>query len=696
MEKDLILEIGTEEIPAGVLSDAISNLGNIVEEQLQKNFLKHKEINCFGTPRRLSLLVKSLSEKQSDKTIDIPGPPAKIAFDENHNPTKAAIGFAKSQGVNVNKLIKLQREKGEIIALRKTIKGKKTEKILPELLPKIILSIPFAKSMKWGDGEISFVRPVRWILCLFGKKTITFRLQDVKSGSKTYGHRFTNPKPFNVTDWKDYRYKLRRSFIVLEQKKRKQIIISKTQKICCELGGVPYKDEDLINIISNLVEYPLVLHGEFDKKFLKLPKEVLISVMKIHQKYIPVLSKLGSNQKLMPYFIFVCGTPVKEPDIVIKGNERVIRARFNDADFFFSEDTKEPLTNKVEKLKTMVYLSQLGTYYDKIKRMEKLAEYIYSKVDTRVNVDDLKYSARLSKADLTTQMVFEFPELQGVIGKYYALNSGEKQTVSKAIEEHYMPNTRDGKLPETTIGSLLSIIDKVDNISSCFLLGFEPTGSSDPYALRRQAIGIINIILYKKLNLNIECLFSQSLKIISEQFKLKEGSPLSEILKEIMDFMTERFRNIMINKQFENDVILAVTSVEFNDINKTKNKIESISEIREAVDINSLATAFKRVVNILKGQTHFAKFNKKYITENAEIMLFQEALRANEVVEQNLKQNNFRKAIKQLTDLKPSIDRFFDEVLVMDENVKIRENRLSLLSKIRELYFKIADFSKLH
>jgi len=701
MLKELILEIGTEEIPAGFLGEAIKSLGSIAEREFEDNLLTCKNINTFGTPRRLTLWVSGLSDKQSDKIVEIVGPPKRIAFDENGTPTKAALGFAKAQGIDVKDLVIVEREKGELIAIRRKIKGKRTERLLKDLLSKMILSIPSRKSMRWGDGETSFARPIRWILALYGGKTVPFRLEEVKSGSKTQGHRFISPKPFRVENWSEYISGLEKRFVILDQGKRKDIIKTDIGQIAKEIGGVPLQDEELLETVTHLVEYPFVLKGNFDKEFLRLPKEVLISVMKNNQKYFPVFSDykdqrpVTGDRMLLPHFIFVSGTPVKNPDTVIRGNEKVIKARFTDARFFFEEDTKTPLLYKVEKLKGMVFLSDLGTYYDKTERIKALAEFIGTKLGfDNKSIQDLIRAAMLSKADLATQMVFEFPELQGTIGKYYALISLEKEEVALAIEEQYMPTSREGRLPETDFGAMLSIADKVDTISACFISGLVPTGTSDPYALRRQAIGIINIILDKKFHLGFREIFNYSLNRIKNQSHIQFATQLDTILTGIVDFIIERFRNLMISEGFPQDIVDAVISAECDDIIETRRKIGALSEFRKAPDFDSLAIAFKRVVNIVKGQPR-GEVDHELLVEPTEKLLYQAYSDVKQGIEISISDRDYIKALMHMKSLKERVDKYFDDILVMAEDEKTRLNRLSTLWKIRDLFFRVADFSKI-
>lgn len=693
MGKELILEIGTEDIPAGFMNDAIGNLAEIAKRELDENALSFGQIETFGTPRRLTLRIKELSEKQEDQSKESYGPPVRIAFDEDGNPTKATLGFAKSQGVDVSELVRVERDRGEFLAAVRQIKGKKTENLLKDILPKIIISLPFRKSMKWGDGETTFARPIRWILAVYGEKKVSFSVEEVKSSGKSYGHRFMSPKAFRVSCWEDYAAGLENRYVVLDQEKRRESIAEGVKELAQRIGGTVYEDEELLETVTYLVEYPVVLKGDFEEGFLELPKEVLVSVMKNHQKYFPVFSDSGDGE-LLPHFIFVCGTPVKDTEVVVKGNERVIRARFTDARFFFEEDKRAPLSDKNENLKGMVFLSDLGTYYDKTERIKILAEEIGQELGLKDELPDIQRAAELSKADLATQMVFEFPELQGIMGRYYAELSGEKKEVAKAIEEQYMPTSREGALPATDYGSIISISDKMDTISACFISGLIPTGTSDPYALRRQAIGIINIVLEKTFHLDLGNLFKLGLDSIIEQTGGKFDDAEGKTLNEIKDFLKERVRNIMISEGFPQDVVDAVISARFDDIVEVKRRIEALGDFRMAPEFESLGLAFKRVVNIVKGQPK-NEVNEKLLVEPVEKELFESFVGTQQKVGQKISDRNYSESLSIMKDLKGPVDKFFDNVLVMDENPEIRQNRLSMLWGIRDLFFKIADFSKL-
>ncbi len=690
MANELILEIGTEEIPALFLAESSSNLKKLTEDSFSKNSLPFSKVETFYTPRRLVVKVSGLLPKQEDKLIENFGPPKKIAYDENGNPSKAATGFAKSQGVEVKDLKIAKRDNGEFLSYKKKIKGTSTVKVLSGLLPEIIQSIHFRKSMKWGDSSLVFTRPIRWLMCVYNGKKLSFELEELKSDSKSFGHRFNAPKTFTVKDWKSYSSELKKRNVLLNQDDRKDFIESSVKALAKKLGGFTETDEELLETVTNLVEYPVIIHGSFEKRFLNLPPEVLISVMNKHQKYFPVYSK---GNKLLPYFIFVCGTNVKDTKVVINGNERVLRARFTDAEFFWNEDLKHPLENNLTRLDSMVFLSQVGSYLEKTKRLEKLSDELGTACNIKSETaKNLVRAARLCKADLVSQMVFEFAELQGTIGKYYAIESGENKDVSAAIEEHYMPTGRDGSLPGSDTGALLSITDKIDNITSCFSVGLKPTGSADPYALRRQAIGIIQIILDKQLVINLNTIFENALALVSGKN--------NETQEEIISFIADRFKNLLIDEGFTNTVIDSVISTGFYNLIETQNKIKAVEKFSKQKEFEELAVTFKRVVNIAKDKPS-AKLNTKLFKDSSEKNLYKTFSDINKKTEiyfkpgKITKDTDYIKALNLIKTLKKPVDDFFDSVMVMDKDEKIKNNRLALLSQIKELFFNISDFSKI-
>ena len=696
MEKELILEIGTEEIPALFLEKAREDLGNILSGELRDKGIEFEEMEILYTPRRLSARVSGLERKQKDRTTENFGPPIRIAFDENGKPTKAALGFARSQKIDVEKLIIAKRDNGEFLCVRKTIKGRKTSSVLKEILPEVISSVPFQKSMRWGSGKLTFARPIRWIAALYGGKPVKFSVENIKSSDQSFGHRFTSPKPFRVASWENYLKALKKSNVVADPEKRKEIIRKDTEAAAKKIGGTVKEDPELLETVINLVEHPTVLVGEFEKKYLRLPEEVLISVMKNHQKYFPVYSQ--KTGKLLPSFIFVCGTPVKDKQVIIRGNERVIRARLNDAEFFFSEDTKKNLSDYTEDLESMVFLSDIGSYRGKIERMRTLAADMFDN-------PDLERAAELSKSDLATQMVFEFAELQGVMGKYYSLASREKKAVANAVEEQYMPLTRTGELPRTKTGALLSIVDKMDNICSCFIADLAPTGSSDPYALRRQTLGIIRIAIEKKLDISVSTVLEHGIKLVFDSMdaeKARNGKLSEEELKEnILAFFSERFRNLMTESGYERNIVESVISAGFDNPLDAYRRINALGKFARRKDFEALATGFKRVFNIAKTRPS-SPLDKKLFKQKEEKNLHRAFTKTQTAVLKKLadsgkapRQSDYLSCLESIKTLADPIDRFFDAVMVMDKNKKIRDNRLALLNEIKDLFFMIADFSKI-
>ena len=696
MEEELILEIGTEEIPALFLEKAREDLGNILSGELRDKGIGFEEMEILYTPRRLSAKVSGLERKQKDRATENFGPPKRIAFDESGKPTKAAVGFARSQKVDVEELVIAKRDNGEFLCVRRTVKGRKTSSVLKEILPGVISSVPFRKSMRWGSGKLTFARPIRWIAAVYDGKPVRFSVENIKSSDQSFGHRFTSPKPFRVTSWENYLKTLEKNDVVADPEKRKEIIGRDTETAAKKIGGMVKEDSELLETVVNLVEHPTVLAGEFEKKYLRLPEEVLISVMKNHQKYFPVYSE--KTGKLLSSFIFVCGTPVKDEKVVIRGNERVIRARLNDAEFFFSEDTKKNLGGYTKELESMVFLSGIGSYREKVERMSTLAADMFDN-------PDLERAAELSKSDLATQMVFEFAELQGVMGKYYSLASGEKKAVATAIEEQYMPLTRTGELPQTKTGALLSIVDKTDNICSCFIADLVPTGSSDPYALRRQTLGIIRIAIEKKLDISLSKILERNIKLVFDSMDAKKtrGGELSEekLKENILAFIAERFRNLMTESGYERNIVESVISAGFDNPLDAYSRINALGKFAKRKDFEALATGFKRVFNIAKTRPS-SPLDKKLFKQKEEKDLHKAFTKTQTAVLKKLAdskkapgQSGYLSSLESIKTLAGPIDRFFDAVMVMDKDQKIRDNRLALLNEIKDLFFMIADFSKI-
>jgi glycyl-tRNA synthetase beta chain len=686
MVKDLLLEIGTEEIPAEFIPRALKDMSEIIAREFSQNRLHHGDIRTMATPRRLVLSVIDVAQCQEDRILEKIGPAKRVSFDEKGNPTKAALGFAKGQGIDISEVETIVNEKGEYICARKHIRGEDAKTVLPEILKRFILTIPFQKSMRWMDLNIRFVRPIHWIVALYGDEVLSFRLENIESGNTSYGHRFMSPKPFVVRGLDDYLQKAEKSFVIVDQDERKKRIRAEVEKTARSVSGFALENEDLLEEVTYLVEYPSTVCGTFDPKFLKIPKDVLVTTMMEHQKYFPVID---SDGKLLPFFITVNNTPAKDPNVVARGNERVLRARLSDAQFFFEEDQKVPLDKHFEDLKNVVFQSSLGTSYDKVIRFRELALYIADIVNPAVK-KNVERAALLAKADLETKMVYEFPDLQGIMGREYALLAGEDPMVAKAIYEHHLPTSAGGKLPETDEGAIVGIADKMDTICGFFGINQIPTGTADPYALRRQALGIINIILEKGYPLSLDDLIEKSLSILNEKLKRSH----KEIKNDVLDFFRGRFENQLIAQGRSYDVVDAVLATGLSDPARAVRKIVAMENLKARPDFEPLAAAFKRVCNIIKNFTG-GKTDPTVFVEKEEETLYQAYLDVKENVEDHIRRDDYVEALLKLAGMRQNIDDFFETILVMAEDEKIRFNRLSLLEAISKLFYGIADFSRI-
>ena len=686
MGKELLLEIGTEEIPADFLPKALKDMEEIIGREFAQARIRHGVVRTLATPRRLVLCVEDVAEQQEDQVVEKLGPAKRVSYDDEGNPTKAALGFAKSQGIDISEVGTVVTEKGEYICVRKVIKGEETAASLPEILKRFILSIPFQKSMRWMNLDIRFARPIHWILALYGGEVVSFKLGNVSSGNKSYGHRFMSPGPFAVDGFSDYIKETLDRYVVVDPEGRKAIIVTETERAAKTVSGLVLSNDELLEEVNYLVEYPSAVCGSFDAEFLELPGDVLITSMVGHQKYFPVVDDKG---KLLPHFIAVNNTPVRNPEVVVKGNEKVLRARLSDAKFFFREDQKIPLEEHFEKLKRVVFHSLLGTSYEKVGRFRKLAGLIAEKVDP-VLKENVDRAAHLAKADLETRMVYEFPDLQGVMGREYALLAGENPVVAQAIYEHYLPTSAGGKLPQSDEGSIVSIADKVDTICGFFGVNQMPTGAADPYALRRQALGVINIVLNKGYPLSLGNLVDESLAILADRLK----RPREEVKQDVLDFFKGRLENQLITQGYSYDVVDAVLSAGFHDLVQTVKKVKAMEDFKKRPDFEPLGVAFKRVCNIIKGFEN-GRVDASRFTQREEGALYQAYLETRDRVGAFIDKGDYERALRELAGMRKCVDEFFEAVLVMAEEGEVRFNRLSLLEAISKLFYRIADFSKI-
>lgn len=686
MGKELLLEIGTEEIPAGFISKALEEMALSIRRELRTHGIVHGQVRTFGTPRRLVLLLRDVADKQQDVEREKLGPPLHMAFDVKGKPTKAAVGFAKGQGLGVEDLKVVERGKGEYLCAVKKEEGKSSSSLLAEILPRVIGSIPFPKSMRWSTVKIRFARPIHWILAIFDGAVIPFSFGGVESGNRSYGHRFMGPHAFEVRDFQTYKRQIKSAFVIVDPQERREMIEKGIANVAKEVSGKVLSNQDLLEEVTFLVEYPTTVVGAFDREFLGLPREVVINAMEEHQRYFPIVDERGN---LMPYFACVCNTRTPNMETVKRGNERVLRARLSDAQFFFEEDTKEPLHRKVEALKGVIFQAQLGTSYEKVLRFKELALYLAGKLQPDLR-EKVGRAAMLCKADLVTGMVGEFPNLQGVVGREYALISGEDEEVADAILEHYLPAFAGDRLPSGPIGDFISIADKVDTIVGCFGIGLIPTGAGDPFALRRQALGIIRILVGKGYSVSLGEIIDKNLEMLEEKLTISSD----ETRTAVTDFLRSRFQNLLISEGYPFDAVEAAMSAHFDDPLECRGRIEAMARLKTMEEFSGLATSFKRVTHITKG-TSPAEVNVSLLQDPSEKALFERYLQVKGEVEKNIGEKAYERALMEMMKLKDPIDDLFDSVLIMDEIREKRENRLALLGNIRALFFRIADFSKL-
>ncbi|MDD5772631.1 MAG: glycine--tRNA ligase subunit beta [bacterium] len=688
MENNLLLEIGTEEIPAKLLQRGMESLKTKSADILLNHRISYTNITVYGTPRRLILLINGLSGGQDDILSELRGPAKNIAFDPSGKITEAGQRFADKCGVKTNKLVVKDFKNNDYVFAIKKIKGQKTKKILPEILLQIIRSLVFPKQMRWEETNFKFVRPIRWITALLNDKIVKISLASISSSRLSYGHRLKGNKPVLITDALNYKAIIEKEMVVIDPKERKDIIIKQLNALTQNLN-VNAKivfDEELLDHVTNLVEYPNALVGSFDEAYLQLPSQVLITVMKEQQKYFALED---NNKKLLPNFVVVTNSLKESRDTIRQGNEWVFRARLYDANFFWNEDRKDPLENRLNDLNGIVFQYKLGTILDKVERIKKLSTDISGILALNLPADKISRSADLCKIDLLTEMVKEFPTLQGIMGKEYFLAQKGDPEIAEAIYEHYLPRFSNDALPETGLGSVLSISDKIDNIASFFLLGKIPTGSEDPFALRRQANGILHIIWRKNYNISLSALIKKSYTLLSD--KLSKTS----IELDIINFFLQRFRNLLLEEGIKYDCIDAVLAGGFDNPLLDKKRAKTMMDIYAESDFKEIATSFSRVTNILKNISPSFDINQELLTETAEIELYRKFLAIKEDFTGQIYKYEYHSAYNKLKPLREPIDKFFTDVLVMDKNKEIQQNRLNLLYNIASMFYKIADFSKI-
>ena len=683
MSKTLLLEIGTEEVPAHVMPGILSQLKENAAKTFEELRIEYKNIKTLGTPRRSALLVEGLSEQQADLSKENRGPAVNIAFDADGNPTKAAQGFARGQGVKPEELV---TKDGYVYAMVHE-KGGQTVDLLGDTLKSLVDGLNFPNNMHWADLDYKFIRPLRWLVALYGQDVIDFEVANVKSGRTSRGHRFLSEGDFEIANAEDYVEACRKASIIVDQNERCEMIRQQIAEVAAANGGQAEVNEDLLEEVLYLVEYPTALCGKFDEKYLALPAEAVITPMRDHQRYFPVLK----DGQLLPLFITIRNGGKEHLETVQHGNERVLRARLEDAQFFFDEDRKKTLEQHGEKLKTVVFQDGLGTIYDKALRLEVLAGYIADAIGANEqDKKDAVRAAKLAKADLVTGMVTEFTELQGVMGREYALLDGETKAVAQAIDEHYMPRFAGDSQPASVAGRIVSLADKIDTIVGTFSRGLIPTGSQDPFALRRQALGIVNMLKEAQYHISLSQLVAKAMELL----KIADAGQQAKLQNDVADFMKLRLKNVLADAGIRYDVVDAVF-VTVDDIYGVFLRAQAVNEAVKQ-DMEKTIQAFVRTGNIArKAEDVQAAVETDLLAEQVEKDLCKAYEAAASKVEKEIVAQDYAGAIATLSQLAAPIDAFFDGVMVMDKDEKIKNNRLGLLKLVDNLICQVADFSKI-
>ncbi|MDR2353619.1 MAG: glycine--tRNA ligase subunit beta [Deltaproteobacteria bacterium] len=687
---DYILELGVEEIPAGYFRPAIKHIKERLEKELLNNRLPFSKMEVWGGPRRLALGLWNLSSMQPDVEEEVIGPPLSSAFDSNGNPTKAAMGFAKGQGVTVADIITVNTAKGAYLAVRKSLKGKPAEEILQTIIPTLLGSLPFPKVMRWGTGDHQFVRPVHWLLSVLGGEILPLTFAGIKAGKVSYGHRFLYPGAVVITSPEEYVSRLAETHVLIDFEKRRQMVLQEIENVVRESSHdlSVVRDDDLVAEVTNLVEEPAAILGHFDSQFLDLPLAVAATAMKEHQRYFPITDSQGRQA---PYFVAINNTRARNMDVVRRGHERVLRARLEDARFYYEEDKKIALADRANDLAYVVFHHHLGSYQEKVERVRALSLVICQDIAPELQ-KTLARAATLSKCDLVTGVVKEFPSLQGTMGREYALKQGETQEVADAICEHYLPNRKGGPLPATTAGAILAIADKMDTICGCFSVGVMPTGTADPLALRRQALGILLIILERTWAFSLEPFIDVALASVAPMAK----RPLREVKTDTMDFFTARLKSHILSLGISADGADAVLSLHSATPLFSVLRAQALEDLKKQDGFRDLAQTFKRVVNIIrKFGGKEATSDLSLLTQAAELNLLNCVIALENQQSEYLKSGSFKQLLGKIVNLKAPVDAFFEDVLVDDPNPALKASRIALLNRTSRLFELIADFSRI-
>jgi glycyl-tRNA synthetase beta chain len=679
---DILFELGTEELPSKSLKTLSRALASNIETGLQKAGLSYDTTHTFATPRRIAVIIKNVESAQKSYEVEKRGPALKAAFDADGHPTLACLGFASACNTTVDQLVVRETDKGAWVFFNQTQGGIDTVDFLPELIKQAISQLPIAKPMRWGNGEIEFIRPVQWAVLLYGKKSIKTHIFGKLTGRNTVGHRFHHPETISIASPNEYETLLReKGYVVADFEARKQLIWEAVQEAASAKGRV-LMDEALLDEVTGLVEWPVALLGEFEANFLEVPPETVMTAMKSHQRYFPVVDEEG---QLLPCFVIVSNIDSEDPTRVIEGNQRVIRARLSDAQFFYHSDLKHSLESRLDELRKIIFQKKLGTLFDKSERISRLMGYLAEKM--HANVKHAQRAGLLCKTDLVTAMVGEFAELQGVMGYYYAVKDGEPASVGLALREQYQPRFAGDVLPETPLGALLSIADKIDTLVGLFGANQPPSGEKDPYALRRAALGILRILIEKQLPLNLQDMIQHAVTLYAAMDNTKATS-------QVFDFMMERLRAWYSDKGIDGSIFSAVSARMIAEPLDFHHRILAVQHFQTLPEASALIAANKRVSSLLKdqpAQQRQSVIDSALFEHESERVLFAAMEEKAKAIATLYEQSRYSEVLRALAALRTPIDRFFEEVMVMVDDEKLRHNRLALLNRLQQLFLQVAD-----
>lgn len=684
--RDFLVELGTEELPPTALKRLSDVFAEGIKTGLEKADIPFAEVKALATPRRLAVQVKALAVAQPDREIQRRGPALQAALDTDGKPTKAAEGFARSCGVAFDQLEKLETDKGTWLVFNTVQKGTQTADLLPELVSKSISQLPVPKRMRWGASRTEFSRPVHWLVSLFGSDIVDMEVLGLKAGRTTMGHRFHHNESIELASTEGYVETLRSAFVLVDMEERRDTIRKQVNEEASKLGAVAEIDEDLLDEVNGLVEWPVALTGSFEDRFLEVPAACLISSMKEHQKYFHLVDNSGN---LKPNFITVSNIVSKDPAQVIAGNEKVIRPRLSDAAFFFETDKKKPLAERIDALKTVTFQKQLGSIYDKSQRVSQVAQFIAEQIGG--DKAKAQRAADLSKCDLVTEMVLEFTDLQGIMGAHYAANDGEDAEVAQSLNEQYMPRFAGDELPATQTGMALAIADRIDTLVGIFGIGQRPTGDKDPFALRRATIGILSILVKNKLDIDLKALIELS---IAQHGDLPKAEGLAD---DVLNYMLDRFRAWYQAEGIPVETFLAVRSRPVSNAYDFDRRVQAVTAFSKLEEAEALAAANKRVNNILAKQNYQgdAKVDASLLAEDAEKVLAEQVAAKQAELAPLFAAADYQTALNSLASLRSAVDSFFDNVMVMADDEQVKNNRLALLASLSSLFLEVADIALL-